>query len=99
MVKNHEYKFDYALVNGEKIKKRIFTENNKYTISGIGETLGDIKYDNYFRNKNMFANKKIIETEANPMCKFEIGLRFYGNDDDRKSKPYRSLKPKRKIKK
>ena len=97
MSRNHEYKFDYAWINGEKIKKKIFTENNKFTISGIGETLGDIKYDNYFRNNNIVANKKILETEANPMCKFEIGLRFYGNDEDRKNRTHRSFKPKKKL--
>ena len=97
MSKNHEYKIEYAWINGEKIKKRIYTENNEYTISGIGETLGDIKYDNYFRNNNIFANKKILETEPNPMCKFEIGLRFYGNDDDKKNKTHRNFKPKKKI--
>ena len=78
--------------------KKIYTENNKYTISGKGETLGDLKYNNDFYYNNIFANKKIIETEANPMCKFELSLRIYDNNIDKRNKTHRNFRPKRKIK-
>ena len=96
--KKYEYKYGQGRLDGEKIFKKILYEDNKYTISGIGETLGDVKYDNYFRDKNIFNNKKIIETETNPMCKFELGLRTYGNDEDIKNRTHRTFRQKRKNK-
>ena len=61
--------------------KNIEKYNNKnYTISGMGETLGDEKYDNIFGDNNMFANKRILSTHTNQQCKFELGLRLYGKD-------------------
>ena len=94
--KNHDYKYEEARVEGQKIMKKIFTENNKYTISGKGETLGDLKYNNDFYYNNIFANKKIIETEANPMCKFELSLRIYDNNIDKRNKTHRNFRPKKK---
>ena len=96
--KNHDYKYEEARVDGQKIMKKIYTENNKYTISGKGETLGDLKYNNDFYYNNIFANKKILETEANPMCKFELSLRTYDNNIDKGNKTHRNFRPKRKIK-
>lgn len=94
--KKYEYKYKQEWVEGDKIFKKILSEDNKYTLSGIGEALGEIKYDNYFRDKNMSNNKKILETEANPMCKFELSLRTYGNDEDLKDRTKRIFKPKKK---
>ena len=70
--------------------------DNKYSLSGIGETLGDVKYDNIFREKNYFRMKQILKTEANPLSKFELNLRTYGNDEDLKNKTHRAFKPKKK---
>ena len=94
--KNHDYKFEEARFEGQKILKKILIKNDKYTISGKGETLGDLKYNNNFYDNNMFANKKILQTESNPMCKFELGLRFYGNDIDKRNKTHRNFRPKKK---
>ena len=96
--KNHDYKYEEAMVDGQKIMKKIYIKNNKYTISGKGETLGDLKYNNDFYYNNIFANKKILETEANPMCKFELSLRTYDNNIDKGNKTHRNFRPKRKIK-
>ena len=98
--KKHEYKYGQAYVEGEKIIKRIFSEDKNYTISGIGETLGDVKYNNKFPEKNIFYNKKIIETEANQMVKFELGLRLYGNEEriinNMNNRTQRNFRPKHK---
>ena len=32
----------------------------------------------------MFANKKILSTSTNPQCKFELGLRLYGSNKNKK---------------
>ena len=96
LIKNHDYKFEETRFEGQKIMRKIFTQNDKYTISGKGETLGDLKYNNNFYDNNMFANKKILQTESNPMCKFELGLRFYGNDIDKRNKTHRNFRPKKK---
>ena len=74
----------------------MLSEDNRYTISGIGETLGDVKYDNYFKDNNMFSNKHIINTEANPVCKFELSLRTYGNDEDINRRTHKIFRPKKK---
>ena len=82
--KNYEYNFKDEYVGNDKIKKKLIYDNKNYTISGIGETLGDEKYNNHFWDNNMFANKKILSTESNPQCKFELGLRHYESDKDKK---------------
>ena len=94
--KKYKYKYEQELVGGQKIFKKIFSEDNKYTLSGIGETLGDIKYDNNFTDNNIFYNRQILKTESNPFCKFELSLRAYGKNEDRKSMTHRNFKPKKK---
>ena len=94
--KKYDYKYKQEWVGGEKIQKKILSEDNRYTISGIGETLGDVKYDNYFKDNNMFSNKHIINTEANPVCKFELSLRTYGNDEDINRRTHKIFRPKKK---
>ena len=38
-----------------------------------------------------------MELETNPMCKFELGLRNYDdNDDEIKNKTHRNFRPKKK---
>ena len=44
----------------------------------------------------MFSNKKILETETNPMCKFELSLRVYDDNNEMKSKTHRNFRPKKK---
>ena len=82
--KNYEYTFKNDYIGNDKIKKKVIYANKNYTISGIGETLGDEKYNNHFWDNNMFANKKILSIESNPQCKFELGLRHYESDKDKK---------------
>ena len=95
--KKYEYKYGTSYVGGDKIMKKKIVEDRLHTISGIGETLGDMKYNNYFAQKNIFYNKKILELETNPMCKFELGLRNYDdNDDEIKNKTHRNFRPKKK---
>lgn len=77
-----------ASIGGDKFKKKILSYKDDYTCSGIGETLGDQKYDNIFREKNIFYNKRILSTHTNPQCKFELGLRAY---DDISTKNNRKL--------
>ena len=96
MSKYHDYKYEERTIEGQKIMKKIFTEDYKYTISGKGETLGDIKYNNIFQDNNMFSNKKILETETNPMCKFELSLRVYDDNNEMKSKTHRNFRQKKK---
>ena len=96
ITKKFEFKYKQDWVGGEKIFKKILSEDNKYTLSGIGETLGDVKYDNFFRDNNMFSNREIIKTESNPFCKFELNLRNYGNDEDIRSRSHRVFKQKKK---
>jgi len=93
--KKYECKYEQGWVGEQKIFKKIFSEDNKYTLSGIGETLGDIKYDNNFRDNNIFSHRQILKTEINPFCKFELSLRAYGNED-RKNMTQRIFKPKKK---
>ena len=96
MSKKYEYNYKPEWVGSEKIFKKILSVDNKYSLSGIGETLGDVKYDNIFREKNYFRMKQILKTEANPLSKFELNLRTYGNDEDLKNKTHRAFKPKKK---
>ena len=96
ITKKFEFKYKQDWVGGEKIFKKILSEDNKYTLSGIGETLGDVKYDNFFGDNNMFSNREIIKTESNPFCKFELNLRNYGNDEDVRSRSHRVFKQKKK---
>ena len=84
--KNYDYNLKDIMVGEDRVKKKIIYNNRNFTISGIGETLGDQKYNNYFGDKNIFANKKILSTATNEQCKFELGLRIYGNYEDKKSK-------------
>ena len=78
MPRNYEVKYEDAFVGESKIKKKILVNNRSFTVSGYGWSLGDKKYDNKFRDKNMFANKNLLRNETNPLCKFELGLRNYG---------------------
>ena len=82
MPKNYEIKHGEAIVGNDKIKTRHLGINRSYTVSGFGECLGDPKYDNKFREKNIFANKVILSTETNPFSKFELGLRAYGSSNN-----------------
>ena len=52
--KNFDILFDDATLGDEKFKKKILNFKNEYTYSGIGETIGDQKYDNIFREKKLF---------------------------------------------
>ena len=94
--KNYEYNFKDDFVGDDKIKKKIIYNNSNYTVSGIGETLGDEKYNNHFGDNNMFANKRILSTESNPQCKFELGLRIYSPYKDRKYFTQTNFRPKKK---
>ena len=80
MSKNYQFTLQKTTYGGDSIIKRNIYNNKNYTISGIGETLGDEKYDNIFGDNNMFANKRILSTHTNQQCKFELGLRLYGKD-------------------
>ena len=82
MPKNYEINHGEVIVGNDKIKTKILSINRSYTVSGFGDCLGDPKYDNKFRDKNIFANKVILSTEANPLSKFELGLRAYGSYKD-----------------
>ena len=79
MPKNYEINHVEAIVGNDKIKTKVLGINRSYTVSGLGECLGDPKYDNKFRDNNIFANKLILSTETNPFSKFELGLRVYGS--------------------
>ena len=83
--KDMQYNFKDDTYENNKIKKKIIYNNRNFTISGIGETLGEQKYNNRFGDINMFANKKILSTESNPTCKFDLGLRNYSPYKDKKS--------------
>lgn len=78
MPKNYEINHGEAIVGNDTIKKKILVSNRSYTVSGYGDCLGVPKYDNKFRDNNMFPNKIILKTETNPFSKFELGLRNYG---------------------
>jgi hypothetical protein len=78
--KNYQFSLQKTTYGGDSIIKRNIFNNKNYTISGMGETLGDEKYDNIFGDNNMFANKRILSTHTNQQCKFELGLRLYGKD-------------------
>ena len=95
MPKKYEYTFKDDYVGNDKIKKKVIYANKKYTFSGIGETLGDEKYNNHFWDNNMFANKKILDTESNPQCKFELGLRHYESHKDKKYLTQTNFKTKK----
>ena len=94
--KTYDYSFKDVFVGESKIKKKIKYTNRNFTISGIGETLGDEKYNNHFGDNNMFANKQILSTESNPQCKFELGLRIYSPYKDRKYLTHTNFRPKKK---
>ena len=86
MPKNYEIKHEEVIVGNDKIKKKILVNNRSYTVSGYGDYLGDKKYDNKFGDNNMFANKKILRIETNPLSKFELGMRIYGSKKNYYSK-------------
>lgn len=75
--KNYQYSLQDASIGSDKFKKKVIYNNRNYTVSGIGETLGDEKYNNIFGDNNMFSNKRLLSTHTNDQCKFELGLRIY----------------------
>lgn len=77
--KNYEVKYGEAIVGSDKIKTKSLINNRNYTVCGFGECLAVPKYNNKFGDNNMFANRKILSNATNPQCKFELGLRLYGN--------------------
>ena len=97
MPKSYDYKIKEVFVGNDKIKKKIIYTKNNYTLSGIGETLGDEKYNNHFGDNNMFANKRILTIETNPQCKFELGLRHYKRYNDKKYSTQSNFRSKKKI--
>ena len=94
--KNYEYNIKDETYENDRIKRKYIYNNRNYTVSGIGETLGDEKYNNHFGDNNMFANKRILSTESNPQCKFELGLRIYGPYQDKKYLTQQNFRPKNK---
>ena len=97
--KKYDYTYKQEWVGDKKVSKKILNVDDRYTLSGIGETLGDVKYDNVFREKNFSRIRQILKKEANPLSKFELSLRTYGNDEDLKYKTHRNFKIKdKKIK-
>ena len=75
--KNYEIKYENTKVANDKIKKKILTINRSFTLCGFGESLGDQKYNNKFRELNIFANRELLANTSNPISKFELGLRNY----------------------
>jgi hypothetical protein len=94
--KNYEYSYEDAIVGNDKIKKKVIYNNRNYTIGGIGDSLGEEKYNNHFGDNNMFANKEILSTASNTQCKFELGLRLYGPYKDKKFMTQNNFRPKKK---
>ena len=82
--KNYQISYGEAIVGNDKIKTKNLVNNRNYTVCGFGGSLGDKKYNNKFGDNNMFANKKILSTATNPQCKFELGLRLYGSNKNKK---------------
>jgi hypothetical protein len=83
--KIYQINYGEAIVGNDKIKTKNLVNNRNYTVCGFGGSLGDKKYNNKFGDNNMFANKKILSTSSNPQCKFELGLRFYGSNRNKKN--------------
>lgn len=71
-------RYQNVLVGNDTIKKKIMGKVDGVNFSGAGDTLGDMKYDNIFREVNINSNKKILKLANNDYCKFELGLRLYG---------------------
>jgi hypothetical protein len=93
--KNYDYKYDTVLVGNDKIKKKVSYQNKNYSISGIGECLGNEKYNNYFGDINVYANKEILSTSSNTQSKFELGLRRYGTNKDKKFMTHSNFRRKK----
>ena len=94
--KNYEYSYEDVIVGNDKIKKKVIHYNRNYTVAGIGDSLGEEKYNNHFGDNNMFANKGILSTASNTQCKFELGLRIYGPFKDKKFMTHNNFRPKKK---
>ena len=84
------YKINYenTKVGNDTIKKKILSINRSYTLCGFGDNLDVPKYNNKFREVNIFANRGLLSTTSNPTSKFELSLRNYSSNNisDKKSK-------------
>ena len=84
--KNYQITYENTKVGNDNIKKKVLSINRSYTLCGFGDCLNEQKYNNKFREVNIFANKDILNTTTNPISKFELGLRNYkGNNIQRKN--------------
>ena len=87
--KNYEINYENTKVGNDTIKRKILSINRNYTLCGFGDCLSVQKYNNKFRENNIFANKELLSSASNPMSKFELGLRNYkkgNNINDNKIK-------------
>ena len=75
--KIHEVNYEDSKVGIANLKKKIVSINRNYTLGGFGDYLAEQKYNNKFRDPNIFANREFISTHSNYTCKFELGLRNY----------------------
>ena len=77
------YKINYenTKVGNDTIKKKILSINRSYTLCGFGDNLDEPKYNNKFREVNIFANRGLLSTTSNPTSKFELSLRNYSSNN------------------
>ena len=75
--KIYEVSYEDSKVGFVNLKKKILKINRNYTLSGFGDYIAEQKYNNKFRDQNIFANREFISTHSNYTCKFELGLRNY----------------------
>lgn len=92
--KNYQITYENTKVGKDIIKKKILSINKNYTLCGLGECLGDKKYNNKFREVNISANKHLLSTTSNPFCKFELGLRDYKYNNSLDKDKFKYIKRK-----
>ena len=77
------YKINYenTKVGNDTIKRKVLAINRNFTLCGFGDYLNLPKYNNKFREINIFANRELLSTTSNPTSKFELGLRNYSSNN------------------
>ena len=92
--KNYQITYENTKVGNDIIKKKNLSINRNYTLCGFGECLGEQKYNNKFREVNIFANRNLLSTTSNPFSKFELGLRDYKYNNILDKDKYKNIQRK-----
>ena len=75
--KPYQIAYKDIVLGSDTIKQKVLTPKRDFTYSGIGSYLDLGNYRTNYGVKNTSLNERILKTESNSQCLFELGLRNY----------------------